>query len=89
MRKVFLVGQMKTPNDVRTEICNAISEMLDNPDSIGIYKTTKCYDRLEKWVTTYAEEKVNEAIEECAKVADSRCSDRTAKAIRELKAKQK
>lgn len=29
----------------RTEI---ISEMLDNPDEIGIYPTTKCFERLDQ-----------------------------------------
>jgi len=34
---------------IRTEIYKAISEMLDHPDKIGIYPTTKCYDRLENY----------------------------------------
>jgi hypothetical protein len=33
----------------RTEICTIISEMLDNPDSIGIYPTTRAYEKLEKY----------------------------------------
>lgn len=35
-------------SDIRGQICKIISEMLDNPDSSGIYPTTKCYDELEK-----------------------------------------
>ena len=34
----------------RTEICNIMSEMLDNPDEHGIYPTTKAYDALEKYI---------------------------------------
>lgn len=34
----------------RAEICDAVSEMLDNPDESGIYPTTRCYDRLEKYI---------------------------------------
>ena len=34
----------------RQEICEAISEMLDNPDASGIYPTTKCFDRLELYM---------------------------------------
>jgi hypothetical protein len=33
----------------RTEIYKAISEMLDNPDKYGIYPTTDCFDRLERY----------------------------------------
>jgi len=33
----------------RTAICDIISEMLDNPDKIGIYPTTVCFDKLEKY----------------------------------------
>jgi hypothetical protein len=33
-------------NKDRAEICKIISEMLDNPDEIGIYQTTKAYDQL-------------------------------------------
>lgn len=32
--------------DIRGEICEIVSEMLDNPTN-GIYPTTRCYDRLE------------------------------------------
>ena len=31
----------------RTEICNIISEMLDNPDKHGIFPTSTAYTRLE------------------------------------------
>lgn len=37
-------------SDHRKEICRIISEMLDNPDEIGIYPTTRCYDRLEQYI---------------------------------------
>lgn len=34
----------------RTEICRVISNMLDDPDEdIGIYKTTRAFDELEKY----------------------------------------
>jgi len=34
----------------RTAICNIIGEMLDNPDEVGIYPTTKACDALETLV---------------------------------------
>jgi len=34
----------------RTEIYNIISEMLDNPDSSGIYPTSTAYNRLEAYI---------------------------------------
>jgi len=34
----------------RTQICNIISGMLDNPDKHGIYPTAKAYDELEKYI---------------------------------------
>ena len=34
----------------RTEICNIISHMLDNPDPSGIYPTSTAYARLEMYV---------------------------------------
>ena len=34
----------------RTEICNIISDMLDNPDGYGIYPTSTCYTRLEHYI---------------------------------------
>jgi len=33
--------------EIRKEICDIISEMLDNPDESGIYSTTRAYDKLE------------------------------------------
>ena len=34
----------------RIAICKIISEMLDDPDEIGIYQTGRCFDRLEKYI---------------------------------------
>lgn len=34
----------------RTEICNIISDMLDNPDEHGIYHTSTAYTRLELYI---------------------------------------
>jgi len=34
----------------RTVICEIISEMLDNPDDLGIYPTTEAYSKLEAYV---------------------------------------
>lgn len=34
----------------RTVICKIISEMLDNPDRLGIYGTTKAFEKLEEYV---------------------------------------
>lgn len=38
---------------LRKIIVNATSEMLDEPDEHGIYKTSRFYDRLEKEVYEY------------------------------------
>jgi len=37
-------------SDDRTEICKIISEMLDNPDDLGIYSTDEAYSKLEAYV---------------------------------------
>ena len=34
----------------RTEICDIISEMLDNPDKVGIFPTGTAYTKLELYV---------------------------------------
>ena len=34
----------------RTEICKIISEMLDRPDSSGIYPTSMAYTKLEHYI---------------------------------------
>lgn len=34
----------------RTAICKIISDMLDNPDSCGIYPTSTAYTRLEHYI---------------------------------------
>jgi len=34
----------------RAVICDIISEMLDNPDEVGIYQTGKAYDKLEEYI---------------------------------------
>lgn len=31
----------------RKEICEIVSEMLDNPNEIGIYPTSACYEKLD------------------------------------------
>ena len=31
----------------RSDICAIVSEMLDNPDEHGIYRTTRAYNKLE------------------------------------------
>ena len=36
----------------RAKICDIISDMLDNPDEVGIYQTTKAFNRLEELVRT-------------------------------------
>ncbi len=33
-------------NRDRSAVCKIISDMLDNPDEVGIYGTGKCFDRL-------------------------------------------
>lgn len=37
-------------NKDRKEICDIISEMLDNPDEHGLYPTTRAYDKLDTLV---------------------------------------
>ena len=34
--------------DIRSMIVDAVSDCLDNPDHLGIYPTTKLYNRLEE-----------------------------------------
>ena len=34
----------------KIEICNIISEMLDNQGEHGIYPTTVCYEKLERYI---------------------------------------
>ena len=36
-----------TKDEFITERTRIISEMLDNPDNIGIYPTTKCFEQLD------------------------------------------
>lgn len=52
--------------EIRTEICAAISEMLDNPDRIGIYPTTRCFNRLEQFILAQVEAER----ERCARIAE-------------------
>lgn len=40
-------------SELRKIIVNATSEMLDEPDEKGIYRTTRFYNRLEREVTEY------------------------------------
>lgn len=40
-------------SELRKIIVNATSEMLDEPDENGIYKTSRFYDRLESEVNEY------------------------------------
>lgn len=40
-------------SELRKIIVNATSEMLDEPDEHGIYKTSRFYDRLEREVHEY------------------------------------
>ena len=53
----------ETTKRIRTEICNIISDMLDNPAECEIYPTTKCYDALEKFIH-------NEVIRELKNLGD-------------------
>lgn len=48
--------------NVRKEICDAISEMLDNPKD-GIYPTTRCYDRIEKFILAFQQPIKNDTSE--------------------------
>ena len=41
---------MSEPTDIRGNICDCISRMLDNPGPCKIYPTTKCYDELEQYI---------------------------------------
>ena len=43
-------GTGEGETDLRSEICEIISEMLDHPDKHGIYPTTRCFDKLEAMV---------------------------------------
>ena len=41
---------MEINKKIRKDVCDIISEMLDNPDEHGIYPTGRCYDRLESYI---------------------------------------
>jgi hypothetical protein len=58
----------------RTEICNIISEMLDNPDEHEIYPTTRAYNKLENhmefiryetlgWMYAYACQAIDKGVD--------------------------
>lgn len=42
--------------DDRKNVCDCISEMLDNPDEHGIYPTTKAYDELVELIVVARDE---------------------------------
>jgi len=64
-------NEMTDRERIRTEICNSISEMLDNPDENGIYPTTKCYDRLEAFILSERRKAFEEAVEIADKMIDN------------------
>lgn len=54
----------------RTEIYNTISEMLDNPDKYGIFPTTECYDKLERYIEEVRIESLGWALAESCTTLD-------------------
>ena len=42
--------------DIRKEICDRMSRMLDNPDDCGIYPTTEFMDSMEMFIKNQIEE---------------------------------
>lgn len=52
---------MTPETDYRMQICNIVSEMLDNPDEYGIYGTTRAYDKLESLVSQARAEALNKS----------------------------
>ena len=54
---------MKTPNDIARELAHSVPPM--------DFGSTEAINLIEQALTTYAEERVNEAIERCAELADS------------------
>lgn len=64
-------------DDIRGSVVGMISAMLDNPDNIGIYPTTKCYDRLESYINSLISQtgervrkEICEKIEKCGHQQD-------------------
>ena len=49
----------------RKKISKIITEMLDNPEPVGIFKTTKAYDELEAYVREQRVQALGWMLEEC------------------------
>ena len=47
---------MVTKNEFKKERTRIISEMLDNPNEVGIYPTTKCFEQLDELYDKIASE---------------------------------
>ncbi len=45
-----MTEEIKEMGRWRKEVCEIVSEMLDNPDEHGIYPTTRCYERLDSLI---------------------------------------
>lgn len=54
----------------RVEICKIMSDMLDNPDSSGIYPTSTAYTRLEHYIETQRIGALGWALADCCIALD-------------------
>lgn len=50
----------------RERVADIVGEMLDNPDRVGIYPTTDCYNRLENLLSEVRNEAIRWAWEQAA-----------------------
>ena len=59
-----------TKDEFITERTRIISEMLDNPDNIGIYPTTNCFEQLDKVFDTIVDDAEVKMLSEVDKCSD-------------------
>jgi len=48
-----------------------VSDMLDNPDEIGIYPTSKCYEQIHDFVVEQKNKAIKETVEKIQIIADT------------------
>jgi len=73
----------------RIKICDIISDMLDNPDEVGILPTSTAYRRLEMYTEGVRLEAIGWAHAYCCSLLDSGGDPRTHEVPKMLKAAKK
>lgn len=65
------MSDMKDMSDDRGNVCDVVSEMLDNPNEHGIYPTTKAYDALVALIETARVEALGWMLAEMCRILDN------------------